>query len=66
VERFQQVVELCIGLDDVHAPLPPPQQFARTLRRTALELLYKWHNKYGAAHKQIGLAYRFLEYVPFL
>ena len=48
VSKFQQLIELTVGLDDVHQPLPAPTKYARLLRKTGLELLYKWHEKHTA------------------
>eukprot|EP00038_Savillea_parva_P019475 m.27635 g.27635 ORF g.27635 m.27635 type:complete len:597 (+) comp4431_c0_seq2:330-2120(+) len=60
VPEFHTMVELCIGLDDVEQPLPPPKRFARELRTDALRFVQSAHHKYGQNYKQIDLAYNFL------
>lgn len=57
---FQTMVELCIGVDDVSKPLPPPKRFARDLRTEALKFVQGAHAKFGTDYKQISLAYNFL------
>eukprot|EP00040_Diaphanoeca_grandis_P030178 m.177964 g.177964 ORF g.177964 m.177964 type:complete len:541 (-) comp31918_c0_seq12:108-1730(-) len=60
VESFQQLVALCVGLDDVHQPLPPPKAYAIELRNKSINFVDVSFQKWGKDHKQIQLAYDFL------
>jgi hypothetical protein len=60
VLEFQTMVELCIGVDDVNKPLPPPKRFARELRTEALRFVQLAHGKFGGDYKQVDLAHTFL------
>ena len=56
-----RLIELCVGVDDVAQPLPPPRVYAIELRAAALRFVHTANQKYGGIYKQIGLAHRFLQ-----
>lgn len=59
LEEFQVFLELTVE-SDFSQRLPPPKNVADILKRTALEAVEKWNQKFGNHYKKLALGHSYL------